>query len=58
MYILRITIIITGYSFVCSLDAVIMRAYGGWRPVEQHGSITHGQEDSHPLVEVHCSAKC
>ena len=23
-----------------------------WGPVEQHGGIAHGQEHSHPLVEV------
>ena len=35
-----------------SLDSVMNWAEGDWSPVEQHGGIAHGQEHSHPLVEV------
>ena len=37
---------------VCSLDTIMMCAGGGWRPIEQHGVVLHGQDNSHPLVEL------
>lgn len=37
---------------VGSLDTIVMCAGGGWGPIEQHGVVLHGQDNSHPLVEL------